>query len=398
MVDGWQTSSKGAVSVTSMKWTKGVAALLLLFATLRATNASDCEQVRPQKEEPSSNAQLAGFEVFSDGSCHDCGSTGCHGQCCRCWGHTSGVFVDLLYLQTNDVAVPYAVLQQSSSNFIPAGPMATVEPSADAGIRGGVRYALNEASSLSAQYTWFETGSTDAIEAPNAMANGLVPAGMPALGALTVLPGTFDPMTARSGRADAAYDIQMQMIDLDYRWILGARPRYAVNGLVGASYGRLEQRLQVTQAQNDQNFPGTNSPLMVASNVNIEGGGIRLGLDGTALIGSCGLELYGQGVATILVGNVRGRFSQMSPAQAPAVNAVLEFKERRTVPILQAAAGIAWTSASGHFRVKTGYQYMAWLNSLPMRDFIQAVQTQGFSDAGDTTSFDGFVVRVELMR
>jgi hypothetical protein len=57
--------------------------------------------------------------------------------------------------------------------------------------------------------------------------------------------------------------------------------------------------------------------------------------------------------------------------------------------------GLAWTSCNQKWRLSAGYLAQFWFNTLTTPEFVNAVQTNNYTDRGDTLSFDGATARIE---
>jgi hypothetical protein len=75
---------------------------------------------------------------------------------------------------------------------------------------------------------------------------------------------------------------------------------------------------------------------------------------------------------------------------------VIGWEDDRFVPILEAELGVAWT-IQDCLRFSAGYTMKAWYNAVTTPVWVQAVQTDNFVNVGDTMTFDGLVVRAELL-
>ncbi|MDY0166303.1 MAG: Lpg1974 family pore-forming outer membrane protein [Thermoguttaceae bacterium] len=308
------------------------------------------------------------------------------GSCCECSVPFVKGYGEFLLLRPSNDKVSYAVpingaITDPSSGVAPVqiGRESVLDIGYNVGFRGGIEVAVNECSSIGAVYTLFEstTSGSVALDAP--------PPDV-VLRSLINHPGTvFAPtdFLEASGR----HDIDFRLADVEYRglWLCG--PQYSVSGVVGVRYAQLEQGLT-------SEFRNVTTVETVTSDINFEGGGVRLGLEAEQYAGERGLFGYGKTYASFLAGEFSSRYTQSDTIRELVVDA--GWKEDRVVPILDLEIGVGWVSRCGLVRVTAGYMYSAWLNTLTTGEFIQAVQNNNSVSVRETLVFDGLVGRAEI--
>jgi hypothetical protein len=300
------------------------------------------------------------------------------------WAHRTGVFGEYLLLRPRDAEVAFAVpyngpIVPPPSNPLQVGPVALVDPDYSSGFRVGGSWAWDECTSLVATYSFFEnhTSNEVAVDAP------LV------LRSLVTHPGTLNA-AGDYLRGAADLNVGFQTVDLDYRnvWWLGEAS--VVNWSLGARYAQLTQDF-------DSQFDLTGTFDEVATEVDFDGGGVRLGLDGERH--NChGMLLYGRGAMSLVAGEFSGSYFQGSDQDPEIVNTA--WQAGRIVPIFDLELGAGWQSPCGHFRLTAGYVVSMWFNTLTTDSWIRSVQQNNFvgqADAisYDTLTFDGFTARAE---
>jgi len=302
-------------------------------------------------------------------------------DCCPnpLWVHRSGVFADLLYLRAGNIDYIYAVEQTGTlPTDSPTGPVGRVGFDGSLGYRIGANLALSDCSSIQASYTWFQDETSDTSSANPGTVLIFQP-GVPSI-----------PNVGASGiEASADYDIRFQQVDLDYRGLLYGTCDSAVNYFAGLRYANLEQNFR---AQEDVGVPvGLTN---VTSDINFDGFGIGVGLDGMRRSAYSGLLIYGRGSASFVSGEFKADYRQTTQFGPNSVvgNSLEDF---RVVTILQTEVGLGWESECGRLRVTGGYQVAGWFNSLTTGTYITGVQNRQFDELWETISFDGFVSRVE---
>lgn len=311
-----------------------------------------------------------------------CGSCGTKSSGCECkescpkdWRHSTGFFFEGLFLRPRDVEVAFAV-PADAAGTIPAvqiGPTAVVDPDGELAFRAGFTLAGDESSSLVVAYTKFESSTFNSVSTTTDTIRSLV----------------AHPSSTSAGtvflRGEAAYSVDFETIDLDYRGILLSGPQFALNYSIGARYGRLEEE-----------FRSTLSNLItetVNTDVSFEGFGPRLGLDFEKHSRNSGLMMYGRAGASFLGGDMGATYFQGQSVDPVIVDTGWEGE--RIVTNLELELGGGWVMKGGHARITLGYVVSGWFNMVRPDEFIEAVQDNSFEDLGETITFDGVVARAE---
>jgi len=310
-------------------------------------------------------------------SCSTCVAGAC--VCKPCYTHRHMVYGEHLYLSPRNFDVAYAEevngpIAPPANQGIQVGPVASPDLDYDSGFRTGVAFALSDCASIGAAYTFFETDESDAISRT----------GTNDIRALVVHPLTTN---AGSDWLDAAANhyVKFQFADVEYRWLYHAGQHHAVNFTVGARYANLDQRFDSVFLANDFRF--------VSTDVEFNGGGIRLGLDFERHTSQRGFFLYGKGHANFIAGTFHSDYLQGSLVDPVEVDT--NWKDERIVTILEMELGIGWQSKNGRWRASGGYLVNAWFNTITTETFIDAVQASHFTNVEDTVAFDGFTSRIE---
>ncbi len=320
-------------------------------------------------------AQSCGYANASD-----CCETGCS-DCQPCpWEHRNSVWGEFLYLHATNVDMAHAQQQNGvgGAGTTPFGRIGTVDPNYQPGFRIGGNWALDSCSSIVGSYTFYESQAIDTV----------VPGAGGSVGSLVHHPGAA--ITASAGPVNATYDIDFQLADLRYRRLLFGSDRKWVNYSIGALYGHLEQDF----SQRGVFSGGSAGTLDTRTEIDFDGGGVKLGLDGERLIGCRGFSVYGRASVSPIVGQFSSDYTlQNSTTSVLLANAA--WKDDRFVTILDYEFGLAWTGPCNRWRLSTGYMASFWFNAVTTPSFIDAVQADNYVEVGDTISFDGLTARVE---
>ena len=316
----------------------------------------------------------------TDAGCDGCGQAGCK-QCCGvsdCWCHCVAVFGEFLYLQARNADVAYGVpidgAIAAAANPIQVGRIGVVDQDYDPGFRFGVSYVLDGSSSITLQYTWFESRRDDRIDtdAPNVIRS------------LVSHPGT---LTAAQDflTAQASQDLRFDLLDVDYRRVLSCTDCGNASVLFGARMGQFNQDFLA-----DFYFTGTES---VQTEIDFYGAGLRLGLEGERYSRSRRWLVYGKTAGNLVAGEFTADYRQGQSFDPTVVDTT--WKAGRLVPMLDLELGAGWQSRCGTWRITGGYMVSAWYNTVKTDEWIDAVQNNNFVDLSGGMTFDGLVLRCE---
>jgi hypothetical protein len=278
-------------------------------------------------------------------------------------------WAEFLYLRPRDTDVTYG-LPINTSTGLPNGSTQTIDPDYTAAFRLGLSRALfDPGSSVGVEYTHFQSSADQSLSV-------LPPSGIQA----QVLPGTPTFL------ADSAHDaVNFYLVDFEYRGLLVAGDRYRVDYLVGSRYANLTQIF-------DAQFSAAAARENLATEIDFNGLGLRVGLEAERYAARTGLMVYGRAAASFMAGQFRGYYNE---SNSVGTQLATDWTADRVVPILEIELGTGWVSPTGHFRLSGGYLFNAWYNVLRSSDFIQGVQANSFSASGSTITFDGLVLRAE---
>ncbi|MCO6458751.1 MAG: hypothetical protein J5I93_25875 [Pirellulaceae bacterium] len=312
--------------------------------------------------------------------CTACGVVDC---CPKSKCHCLGFFAQAMYLRPGNADIVYATEQLGCEPEFatPTGPEGLIAPDAEAGFRTGIIIPLSSCSSIVASYTWFQSDTNSYIVAqdiPDAVLSFNV--GHPA----------FENCGANSRVSSAKYDLDFELVDLAYRRELWGSCASSINWSAGVRYGRLEQEFIARQEIGSAAGLAT-----VLTDVDFDGLGVRLGLDGERISSRTGLFIYGSGAASFLGGNYRADYVQINQFGA-GTNISVSREDYRLTTILEAELGVGWQSPKGHVRLTAGYMVMGWHNTLRTNSFLSEVTSGAPLEDDDFLTFDGLVAGFEL--
>ncbi len=237
------------------------------------------------------------------GSCGDCGSCDCDLSCGSDCQRVPGMilFGEYLFLRVSDADLAHAQQQNGigGAGTVPFGDIGTLEIENQSGVRLGGGIGCGDCSGVLFSYTFFESDSFNSVEPP------FIPGGGGAVGSLVHHPALS--ITASVGPVDAAYQIDMQLADVMFTNRLVSGCGYAINYLLGAQYGHIEQDF----AQTGNFSGGTSGTLDTFTAIDFDGGGLKAGFDSEHCL--CGgLTVYGKATGALLAGEFRSQYVMLN--------------------------------------------------------------------------------------
>jgi len=361
----------------------GVFAFAMLLANSVGTAQDNSRETQPVAEGVRPSVDFSPGDVDQVITASAACASGCSDSTACCepfWKHRHRVFGDYLFLSTTDADVNYALpVDDLGTTGTLTGSAAIVSPDYDSGFRVGGGWAIDDCSSVVVTFWNHQSEESDA-QAIDPTSTGTTQFLSPVL----IDPATIN-VTGESSRAEAMYDIDFRMVDLAYERLLSGGRSHAVNAVVGARYGQLDQEL----IANYSILGGTD----VESNIDFDGVGPRLGLDGEFLMGG-GFFTYGQGFANFLVGDFRADYQQQNTFAG--VQSRTSFEDDRIVSLLELEMGLGWQTQGGRLRLSSGFYLSSWFNAMTMPETIGAVQSRQFRDVSESLTFNGLTSRLEL--
>jgi hypothetical protein len=326
-------------------------------------------------------APIVSNNTYNQGACGGC-QTYCCQPCQPCcpafWEHRSGVYAEYLYLTARDANVAYATPTDGVGvNAVPRGPVSIADPDYEDGFRTGFAIALDKCSSFTANYTNFDSLTTHETT---------LSGGATYLTPHTIHPGTNLVITDVLS-ADARLDIDFELIDANFKGLIWGGCNHSLNYLLGLRYASLEQNFLAT-------YFILNGTTTVDTNIDFEGFGPRIGLEGERLIRG-GFLVYAKGAANFLAGEFKTDYVQRNVFVPAIPQANTAYEDDRIVTLMELEMGVGWQNCCGTCRVTAGYYLAGWRNSILTPEYINAVQADDFSGLNDTMTFDGLTAKAE---
>ncbi|MGD0901283.1 MAG: Lpg1974 family pore-forming outer membrane protein [Thermoguttaceae bacterium] len=256
-------------------------------------------------------------------------------------------FGGALFLHPRNAGIEYAVPINGPivSGQVPLqmGRTALVDPDYKTGFYLGAARSLGQCSSISAEYTNYANRANDSISTNAPLV----------LESMVVHPSSLDAASTWNS-ASAHEFIGFQLADIDYRHQVYGDACGSLTWLLGLRYANLRQSF-------NSDFE-SNTSATVASAVNFDGAGLRVGLE-TERQCFCGLFFYGKTSASFLGGEVRANYLQTSSTVSKPV-ADTTWKDSPFVSMLDGELGVGWARPGGHVRASVGYVISSWLNAV----------------------------------
>jgi hypothetical protein len=293
-------------------------------------------------------------------------------------------FGEFLYLHPTGVDMAHAQQQNGigGAGTVPFGYIGATDFHHEPGVKIGGDMAVSCTTSIAATYTWFESNAVSSVYAPT------IPGGGGAVGSLVHHPGAA--VTASVGEVHARSVLDFQLADAEYRMRLRQGPCYWINSGVGLRFANLEQNFGQTGVFSG----GQGGAIDTQSDIDFNGGGLKVGIDGGRNLGNRGFSVYGRAGVSPLVGEFNSRYTMYNNSTATLL-AQADWNDDRFVTLLDYEVGIAWSGPRRRWRFSTGYTATHWFNAVTTASFIDNVQANNYVGGNQTISFDGLTARVE---
>lgn len=326
--------------------------------------------------------------VYTDDCCGkgSCGKGGCGGKCGSHCRRCSRIrfFGEFLYLRARDAEVDYAVEINSNvqNPAIQTSRVGVLNHDYSSGFRAGFGVACSPGRELGAEFTLYESRTTDTIATnrPNRVIRSLVMHP-------STLATDFDTLEA-TARQSVDYDL----IDLNYRQMFWSDCYTNLQFLIGVQYGKLEQQFASRFSDDlNQQF----GEVLIDTDIDFDGAGLRLGLEWERYHECRPLMVYANAYGTLLAGEFDAMYTQTGD-QLATLDVSTEWTAGRIVPKFDLEVGAGFRGPKGRLHCRVGYVYSVWTNIVKTDDFINAVQMNNFDNLGDSLTLDGLVGRVEV--
>ncbi len=290
---------------------------------------------------------------------------------------------EFIYLRASDAAMTsFAVpvngaIVPPPTPAVPLGAVAAVDLNFEPGFKVGLDWVWNDYSRWVVGYTSLGLSSTET--------QTIDPAAPLALQALVLHPSTAAADTYFLD-ATATGDLAMRIADVEYRRIF-VEDWYRWDFLAGLRYAHLDQGFKA-------DFTNSTTTEKLDSEVNFDGGGIRVGTRGDWRSNQHGFLLYGQATTSFLAGRFNSSYTQSDSFLGTVVKT--SRSDDRIVNVTDIELGIGWRSPTQRWYFSGGYLFNTWSDVVNNAGLIRAVQTTSFAPVRERLTLDGFTVRGEF--
>ena len=305
------------------------------------------------------------------------------------YNHRSALFGDFTYLRPRNAEVAYALPIEGTVALgaeVPVGAVGVVDQEYEPGFRVGGIWCMTEGASIRGQYSYFRSESTDSvlIADPN---TGNV------LRSLVIHPNTVNAADDFDS-ASATQELNYDLVDIDYRALIvgcesccGNKCAVMLNGVIGGRYARFDQGFRSVFVDGITNE-------RVDTNIDFQGGGIRLGVEAEHHATETGLFVYGTGITNLMVGEFEADYRQINSVNG--LQAFSQWTGSRVVPTLDLELGVGWVGPRRRLKFSGGYLVSTWFNVVTTEDWINAVRSNSYDDLSGVITFDGLAARAQF--
>ena len=319
--------------------------------------------------------------AWEDSACDACDACGDAVAACCCkpwWAHRCGVFGEFLLLRPGSTDQIFTIEQNSPvAGDFPTGPVGRVNIDDSAGYRVGFSLAASDCTSLLASYTRVDGSTSNTITAQ--------PGNV--LSSQIIHPSTLTT-GASSLQSSARSSFDFDLIDLGYHHVLRSADCYVVNWLAGFRYGQINQDLVTQQEVSTATGLVTND-----IDVDFNGFGLSLGIDGERRSQCTGVMVYGRGLSSFLAGDWPESYVQTNQSAGGVV--ANSYEDYRVTPVLELELGFGWRSRCGRCRASVGYLTTAWYDAMSTRQYVDAVRATNYVSVDETITFSGLTAALE---
>ena len=287
------------------------------------------------------------------------------------------IYSEAIFLKPrSDLMMDFARVDPGNTFLATGGPIAALEYRQSTAWRVNARYRFAKSPwELGASYTRLGSDDTATALKPT---NGFL------FSTLTAPRGG----SASADSAIATAKIDYTVLDLDTGYHIQPSKNVDLKLIAGLRIANVGQNMAAVYTGGSFDpIPGT----FVASQ-QFRGLGPRVGAEGRVALGS-GFSVYGRGSGSLLFGDQE---SDLVETFQGVPVADFKVKRKQTVPVIDAAIGLDWSTKlgqSGKFTVGVGYEYQHWFNLTRNVRYTDASAPGGFVESKGDLSMQGFFAK-----
>lgn len=305
------------------------------------------------------------------GKCSDCCNTGGYDKRLAFYG-------DFIFFRARDSEVAFAVpidgpIVAPPIPRVEVGPVGVADLDFEPNFRLGMAFNLNNCMRATAEYTKFESGTTEQV--------------------VTQVPFVIESLVQHPSvssassdflQATADYGINHNVVDVAIHNLFNYCEDYQLGWMLGTRYGQHEQILSA-------DFAGSGTE-NVSTDIDFYGVGLRGGLEFERYVG-CQWLVYANGYGGVLAGEFRASYLQTQSFDSRVVST--SWKAGRIVSNFDLELGAGRVSRCGNYRLSAGYVYSTWTNVVQTDEWIRAVHSNDFIGMDSAFTLDGVTARFE---
>ena len=290
------------------------------------------------------------------------------------------IYGEAIFLKPrSDLMMDFARVDPGNTFLATGGPIAALEYRQSTAWRVNARYRFAKSPwELGASYTRLGSDDTATALKPT---NGFL------FSTLTAPRGG----SASADSAIATAKIDYTVLDLDAGYHIQPSKNVDLKLIAGLRIANVGQNMAAVYTGGSFDpIPGT----FVASQ-QFRGLGPRIGAEGRVALGS-GFSVYGRSSGSLLFGDQE---SDLVETFQGVPVADFKVKRKQTVPVLDAAIGLDWSTKlgkSGKFTVGVGYEYQHWFNLTRNVRYTDASAPGGFVESKGDLSMQGFFAKLGM--
>jgi hypothetical protein len=294
----------------------------------------------------------------------------CGGECC---GHGVWFFDgEYLLMRPRRRDLDFAITDPNTAGTA-VGAIKSLEWDVSSGFRVGGGWAMEpEGLSVGVFYTYLHAHDDQGLVAPT---GGV-------LYSTLSHPGFIDAVNTAFGNTSLNYHV----VDLEVGSNIQVGKCVHLWVGTGGKFASIDQSL-------DAFYDGlTASSAQVSSPIDFDGGGVRVGVDGSWTVGR-GFSLFSRAFGSLMIGDFRTNLLETNGAGAFVITDVTEHYWK-VVPVLELAVGAGWEN--NWLRVRAGYELTNWFGLVDSPDIVHDFSNK-LSHRTSDLSLDGLMVSLQVM-
>jgi hypothetical protein len=283
------------------------------------------------------------------------------------------VSVDYLNWDLRQRGTDFAIVTDDQF-VVGSGSVQNVDADRNSGFRMNLGYRTASGWELAAGYTYFQTDGSASAAGPD--------------GGNLWATRSHPARNEEAFFADAASEFTYNVFDLEARYPIIRHCAATVQLFGGVRWAEIDQAFRVNYDGDDF----TNGQFSDVSSMSAFG--LRMGAEGQWHLNSS-WSLFGSAAASILYGRFQ---TELMETDRDGADTIVDIRDAfgQAVPVLEAAAGVAWTR--GPWQVRGGYELVNWFNLADRSMFPDNTHEGLYTPLSPDVLLDGLFVRLGYTR